>query len=394
MSTIETILASTHEDLLLHIFDNASSDATRETVNAIEDERVRYRRSEKVLSISDSFERAFGFAETDWITGLGSDDGYTRTAIAEMLGLAREADLRAVATEHASFHWPGVTTAEHGRLRIRHIVEDEVKSSDAVIREILRGRAKYQALPTAYKSGLVHRSVLEAIRTRHTRVFDSWTPDVFLGFAVARSTDYFVKTGKPLAISGTSKGSTGWSTLGGGPNPEAGDEYFALSRQAAVPLDPGIASVDGSLPKHMVIMTLEAYLRATPRPSLWERFLSSPLMQLGILIGGRRPVSPEVLDWARTYSRTEPGRLSGWARWAVARVLGWRHRSAARIRRVVAARGLAPGVRLTVDDAEQVIRLARLCRSVTVLPGPETVAGAARILDAGLQTDMLDRQRL
>lgn len=387
LSTVRSVLASDHQDIRLYVFDNASLDGTRDAINALEDERIVYERSDAALSITDSFERAYGLAQGDWVTGLGADDGLTRGAISEMLSLALDANVRAVSTERASFHWPGVNDASHGRLHVRHVVDDEVFSSQATIRNVLRGREKYQALPTAYKSGLVHRSILESIRKRHTRLFDSWNPDVFLGFAVARTTPYFAKAGRPLAISGTSSSSTGLSTLGGGQDSAPGDEYFALSRQGSVPLDRRVGSVDGTLPKHMLIMTLEAYLRSNPHPRAAEAALASPLFQLGTLLGDGRGVSPEVLDWARSFARAAGTDLISRSRWAVAQGLGRGQRYDNRRRRKLASGKLPRTKQLTEKDAAQVITLARSCKGVTVMPAPETVAGAARILDIGLDAD-------
>ncbi len=392
LSTIQTVLSSSHEELILHVFDNASEDDTRDAVLAIEDPRIEYTRSDAVLPITASFEAAYKLARGDWITGLGSDDGFSRVAIAEMLALAMETGLQAVASEHASYHWPGVSS-DHGRLSVRPMSDAEVLSSKRTVRKVLAGQAKYQELPTAYKSGIVHRSVLQSLRIRSNRLFNSWNPDVFLGFAVAQETDYFVMSRRPLTISGTSASSTGWSTLGGGTDPSAGAEYFALSRSGVIDLDERIAAVDGSLPKSMLIMTYEAYLKATPSPAgVRERVLAASLFQLGALLSDSRATSPEIIQWTRRLARAEGSGLLPRIRWIAARIHSLGRAYRASLRRLWSAKTASSHIRLTGDQVKAVRPRARGVSGITVSPGPATVAAAAEVLNLWLESDASSRR--
>lgn len=387
LSTIATVLASTHDDLILHVFDNNSTDGTRDAVLALEDERIDYQRSDTDLSVTDSFEAAYRLARAEWVTGLGADDGMSCFAIEAMLTAAAANGVLAVSTEHASYHWPGMTTEASGRLHLRRVGGDEVLSTEETIRRVLRNKAKFQDLPTAYKSGIVHRSILQSIRSRHGRLFDSWNPDVFLGFAVARQTPVYVRSGRPLTISGTSSQSTGWNTLGDGTNRGQMEEFFSLSAGSVVTLHPRFAAVAENMPKHMVLMHLEAYMKATPDPVGRERLLAAPLFQLAVLLSDSRKLSPEALRWARSYASASGTGLWQRVRWAAARMFA-RQRSIIASGRRLRARGREGGsVRLTVDNSDDAVLRARHATGVTITPGPATVEEAAAILSRALAKD-------
>lgn len=391
LSTVQNVLTSTHEDLVLHVFDNASSDGTQEAVLSLEDDRIEYRRSEWPLSVTDSFEAAYGQARADWITGLGSDDGFARCGIGELVRLAIHEGLNAAAAIHSSYHWPGVSHPNAGLIGIRHVVPDRVVESRSVILEALSGMSTFQTLPTAYKNGVVSRRTLDELRRRNGRLFRSWNPDVYLGFSVARVVPRFALSGRPLTISGTSLGSTGRNSLGGGADQAPADEFFSLSEQSLVSVHPRIASVDGTLPRSLQVMTLEAFLQSGGPSRLSERFMSHAIVQSAIVLGGRRTTTEDVRSWLRRFVVKEATGWSGELRWAVANQIAKAvkdsYRVANRLNSHGVPKGLAPIAKLSVDDHALMVRMARSSYGVHLSPAPPTLHEAARLLDVALDFD-------
>lgn len=391
LATIQTVLSSTHDDLVLHVFDNNSHDETQDAVLSLEDERIDYHRSETTLAVTDSFEAAYSCAQGSWVTGLGADDGLTSIAIQEMLEMALANQTRAVSTAHASFHWPGVTSEAEGRLHVRAVAPDTLLLSRNEVRRVLANKAKFQDLPTAYKSGMVHHSVLGKIRRRYGRLFNSVNPDVFLGFAVAHATPSFFRSGRPLTISGTSRGSTGWSTLGGGDDSSAMEEFYSLSRDSRVTLDARFRGIGADLPRHILLMQLEAYLKVMPAPRGIERALSSPMFQLGLLLSDSRRPSQETLQWAKEYAEAHGSSIGSRARWIAARAIS-REQAWRRAREKTRQKQRTPkAINLAPESASDLVRLARTHAGTTLFPAPPTVAQAARLLDQALAKDLASR---
>jgi glycosyltransferase involved in cell wall biosynthesis len=74
---INSVLNQTFADFEIIVSDNYSSDDTQEIVATFEDTRVKYFRSQKSLSIGDSWEFAIGHATGQYLTFLSDDDTYT-----------------------------------------------------------------------------------------------------------------------------------------------------------------------------------------------------------------------------------------------------------------------------------------------------------------------------
>lgn len=69
-STLKSSLEQTFDDYEIVVSDNNSSDSTPEVVQDIDDEKVRYFRTNRSLSMTDSFEFALNNARGEWVTFL------------------------------------------------------------------------------------------------------------------------------------------------------------------------------------------------------------------------------------------------------------------------------------------------------------------------------------
>jgi glycosyltransferase involved in cell wall biosynthesis len=74
---VETVRRQKGGPWELVVFDNASSDPISDYVDSLNDERVKYYRSNDFLPVTDSWNRAINSASGDYIIFLGDDDGLT-----------------------------------------------------------------------------------------------------------------------------------------------------------------------------------------------------------------------------------------------------------------------------------------------------------------------------
>ena len=74
---VETVRLQSYDNWELIIFDNASDDgaAIATYLNELKDARIKYYRSSRFLSVTDSWNNAINKAEGDYITLIGDDDG-------------------------------------------------------------------------------------------------------------------------------------------------------------------------------------------------------------------------------------------------------------------------------------------------------------------------------
>src|SRR5438094_6813362 len=72
---LETIRRQSYSDWEVVVFDNASRDPIREHVISLNDERIRYARSEKFLPVTSSWNEAISRATGEYVVLLGDDDG-------------------------------------------------------------------------------------------------------------------------------------------------------------------------------------------------------------------------------------------------------------------------------------------------------------------------------
>lgn len=285
IATIRSVLASDHPDTRVAVFDNCSTDGTASALRETFGTRVVVRRSLIPLAMVESFEHAYEMVETEWVLGVGADDGLHPRAISRMLILAEEHGVRAVTPLRAGYRWPDASEGTGGELRIPPLRPDRVVSSREAVRRVLSGRMKWYFLPSGY-TGLLDATILDELRKRNGRVFTSVTPDLGMNFSVARELDWYVVCGEPLYVSGTSKSSNGASHFGSG-DPAVAREFWNLTSQASVPLHPQMTAVQAQLPPSIRVIALEAFLQAGGPIGLRETVLTAPLVQAWLAWGSR-----------------------------------------------------------------------------------------------------------
>jgi len=97
--TLESILAQTYANLVIHVSDNASIDDTLEIVESVTDARIHIHRQEKNIGAERNFENCIRLSEGKYTAIFHADDLYERDMVAKQLAcLEADQELGAVFT--------------------------------------------------------------------------------------------------------------------------------------------------------------------------------------------------------------------------------------------------------------------------------------------------------
>lgn len=72
---IRSVLSQDYQNFEVLVFDNASSPSLRDIVEELNDPRIKYRRSDVCLPVTDSWNSAFDMVSGDYVIMIGDDDG-------------------------------------------------------------------------------------------------------------------------------------------------------------------------------------------------------------------------------------------------------------------------------------------------------------------------------
>ena len=113
--TLESILAQTYPNLVVHVSDNASTDETLQVIEAIADSRVHIHRNEVNVGGEGNFTRCIQLAEGKYTAIFHADDLYESDMVSRQVAfLESNADICAVFTAATTIDESGVSHGEIG----------------------------------------------------------------------------------------------------------------------------------------------------------------------------------------------------------------------------------------------------------------------------------------
>ena len=101
---VQSVLNQTHSDFEIIVSDNYSTDATNLIVEEFSDSRIKYFRSEKMLSLGDSWEFALTHATGEYVGFLSDDDAYAKVYLETMLRILEDNKAEIAATKITSYY--------------------------------------------------------------------------------------------------------------------------------------------------------------------------------------------------------------------------------------------------------------------------------------------------
>lgn len=197
---VRSVLNQTFSNFELIISDNFSSDETAAIAQSFSDERVKYFRSEKPLSMGDSYEFALSHARGEFVTFLSDDDAYGKIFLERMYTVINEENADIVNCNLA--HYYGVDTQEYGKRiasqslivhpfgRKLHVLNKKEAVAALFAHDRLTLEAsKYQSFVfPRLVNAAYHCSLIEKVRERLPKMFpilgsDVYTSSLFLNTA-------------------------------------------------------------------------------------------------------------------------------------------------------------------------------------------------------------------
>jgi len=265
-ASLRTVTAQNYDNLEIIVSDNFSADATADVVKRANDKRIRYLNTGKRLSMSHNWEFALSHVDDGWVTFIGDDDGLLPTSLSTVANIIESTGAKAIRSNFCTYDWPTMNGNEHGQLIVPLSSGYVLRDSSRWLSKVLRGHEKYNQLPMIYNGGYVHISVLNELRAKAGSYFLSVSPDIYSAVAVSSVIDSYIYSKEPLAISGTSKHSTG-------------NSFFSTSKKCD-PLPKNKFSNEENLPFHEDMPLCEdGSYPASLQACVYEAYLQSRLLR-------------------------------------------------------------------------------------------------------------------
>lgn len=248
--TLRTVTQQDYADLQILVSDNASTDHTRDVVEACRDPRVEYVNTGRRLGMASNWEFALGHVKGDFVFLLGDDDGLLPSACRDVADLLASTSAKALAWEKPNYSWPDSFAAPN-QLDVCFDQDLFWLPGHFFLWAIARGYTSYGRLPNLYTS-FVSMAVVNEIRQTTGRFFESVNPDVYSGIALAQAIPEYIYSLRPFSINGGSSKSTGQAIN----RPDDFSQCFF--READIPMNERIPVIQGSV----MSCVAEAFLQA------------------------------------------------------------------------------------------------------------------------------------
>lgn len=220
---IETVRRQEFEDWEVVVFDNASKDGIADHVRGLNDQRVRYARSDVFLPVTDSWNRAIELAQGDYVVLLGDDDGLTPHYFKRLKRIIERFNMPDVIYNNIYQFWhPGVAPWEPSGyvIDVRHgfffanrdqpflLSREEAKR--AVLGSIrLRINFSFNSQALVYSQRLLSQLSFDG------PVYRSPFPDYYIANVALMRSKSTVVVPEPMAVAGVSKASYGYAMYNG-----------------------------------------------------------------------------------------------------------------------------------------------------------------------------------
>ncbi|NMM20418.1 MAG: glycosyltransferase family 2 protein [Rhodoferax sp.] len=253
--SLATVLNQNYLNYKIIVSDNCSIDGTRDYIESLKSEKIDYFNTGKSLSMSSNYEFAISKIKEGFVILIGDDDGLLPSALSDINHIINKENALAISSSTAIYYWPGASPHENLLMIPRGGVNVERRKSNIFIKKVLEGNLDYSELPMIYTGGVVHSSLIAKAKNCEGRFYNSFTPDVYSGIAVASVADEYIRITNPFAISGLSKHSNGQSQLGSNKDASIAQTFF---RENDIPFISALG--DGRI-KSLHLLTLEAYIQ-------------------------------------------------------------------------------------------------------------------------------------
>jgi glycosyltransferase involved in cell wall biosynthesis len=240
------------------VSDNSSEDDTEAVVKSFNDPRIRYIRTDRVLSMEGSFDFALSNAREGYLYSMGADDALFPGGLSRLKKVIDESGALAIRPRLTSYYWSDYPDETHQAVALNVPMGEGWRWMDSkrflneTAGDLLQFAAFYESTPALYH-GCVHSSVLSKVWPTREAIIRSKQPDMYTGVLIAAKLPrYVIMDGRVSvnAMSGSSNGVAGFLRK----NMDKGESV--LFRQAAeYPYEPELVR-DSSTPDIGMAMPL------------------------------------------------------------------------------------------------------------------------------------------
>lgn len=214
-----SILKQHYKNWELIIFDNASSEPIEEYISSLKDKRIKFRRSEDFLPVTESWNQAISYATGEYVLFLGDDDGILPNYFEKVNDLIikfREPDL--IYSSLYMFAYPGVIPGiREGFLNMVHNGfffgerEEPFILEKKLAKKAWKGSINFQRnFAFNMQAMTFNRLFLEKLKI-DGKVFHSPFPDYYLANMAMEKGEKILICPEPLSIQGVSTASFGYT---------------------------------------------------------------------------------------------------------------------------------------------------------------------------------------
>lgn len=223
LEAISTVREQNYANYELIIFDNCSSPPLADFIDTKGDPRIKLRRSDNFLAVTESWNNAMDFATGDYVIQLGDDDGLAPGFFERVCHLVKEFDQPdLIYSSIVQFMHPGVAPWE--RTGYVEVVKNGFFFLESDEPFLLSERCKQKAVMGSLnvqrnftfniQAFVFKRSLLETIKV-DGKVYQSLFPDYYLANVALAMADRIVVDPRPLSIAGVSRASFGFTLFNG-----------------------------------------------------------------------------------------------------------------------------------------------------------------------------------
>jgi glycosyltransferase involved in cell wall biosynthesis len=185
-------IEQTFDDYEIIVSDNHSSPETEQVVRRLGDSRVRYVRSDRDLSMSDSWEFALSHAQGEYITILSDDDALSPTLLERLNEHLNDRPEKLISWNRYLYvmnDW--YEERDRNKLFLGPVSgEAHEHSSESMLRQWFDGCYYFSQAPMLFNS-CCHRSIIDRVKKKAGRFFLGTSPDIAASLALLSATPCF-----------------------------------------------------------------------------------------------------------------------------------------------------------------------------------------------------------
>lgn len=191
------------------VSDNCSTDDIRSVIEELSPSRIRYRRTDQHLSMTDSWNFAISQARGKYVGILATDDGYFLDLLSRAHRVLEESRAEAMTFQGVQYHWPNspFVTLRNRLIVSRYAFAEGLISGKELVADAV-ATLDYGRLPTGMNC-FISRDLLERIRKTQAQVFASHNPDVYAAIRLGSAASAIYVSSQSVFVGGFSGSSNG-----------------------------------------------------------------------------------------------------------------------------------------------------------------------------------------